>query len=68
MKDLIRKNRSYRRFDETQKQRAHEKATLTALLESCGFADIRVYGNSRMEAPRDKEQRWHFVAHKPQDA
>lgn len=52
----------YRRIDEEQKQKAHSAAGLTALLESNGFTDVHVYGNSRMEAPREKEQRWHFIA------
>ena len=41
---------------------------LTALLQSCGFTDVHVYGNSRMESPRDKEQRWHFTARRPDEA
>ena len=44
-----------------------EEAQLTALLQSCGFTDVHVYGNSRMESPRDKEQRWHFTARRPEE-
>ena len=65
---LLEKDGRYRRIDETQRQRAHTREGLTALLSGCGYVDIHVYGNSRMEAPRDKEQRWHFTARKPQDA
>lgn len=63
---LREKDGRYRRIDETQKQKAHSAERLTALLESCGFTDVRLYGNSRLEAPRDKEQRWHFAARKPE--
>ena len=65
---LREKDGRYRRIDEEQKQRAHTRESLTALLESCGFVDIHVYGNSRMAAPRDKEQRWHFTARRPDEA
>ena len=63
---LREKDGRYRRIDETQKQKAHSMDHLTALLEGCGFTGVQVYGNSRLEAPRDKEQRWHFVARKPE--
>ena len=63
---LREKDGRYRRIDETQKQKAHSAERLTALLESCGFTDVRLYGNSRLEQPRDKEQRWHFAARKPE--
>ena len=65
---LKEKDGRYRRIDEEQKQRAHTRENLTALLQSCGFTDVHVYGNSRMESPREKEQRWHFTARKPQEA
>lgn len=61
------KDGRYRRIDEAQKQKAHSAGQLTALLESCGFGDVHLYGNSRMESPRDKEQRWHFTARKNAD-
>ena len=63
---LREKDGRYRRIDEEQKQRAHSHENLTAMLLSCGFTDVRLYGNSRMEAPRDKEQRWHLTARKPE--
>ena len=63
---LREKDGRYRRIDEQQKQRAHSYENLAAMLQRCGFTDVRLYGNSRMEAPRDKEQRWHFVARKPE--
>ena len=65
---LREKDGRYRRIDEEQKQRAHTRENLVALLQSCGYVDVHVYGNSRMESPRDKEQRWHFTARKPEQA
>jgi 2-polyprenyl-3-methyl-5-hydroxy-6-metoxy-1,4-benzoquinol methylase len=65
---LKEKDGRYRRIDEEQKQRAHTREGLTALLTSCGFTDVHVYGNSRMESPRDKEQRWHFTARRSDEA
>ena len=64
---LREKDGRYRRIDEEQKQRAHTREGLTALLQSCGFTEVHVYGNSRMESPRDKEQRWHFTARRPEE-
>jgi len=63
---LREKDGRYRRIDEEQKQRAHSHENLTAMLQRCGFTDVRLYGNSRMEAPREKEQRWHMTARKPE--
>lgn len=62
------KDGSYRRIDEDQKQRAHTAEGLTLLLQRAGFTQIRVFGNSRMERPRDQEQRWHIAALKPEAA
>lgn len=53
---------SYRRIDEEQKQRAHTIESLTRLLHQAGFDQVLVYGNSGLEPPRDREQRWHFAA------
>ena len=60
------KDGSYRRIDEEQRQRAHTIQSLTALLTAAGFTNVHVFGNSRMEAPREGEQRWHIAAMKPQ--
>ena len=48
--------------DEEQKQRAHSLQGLSNLLYQAGFDRVIVYGNGRMEAPRENEQRWHFAA------
>ncbi len=60
------KDGSYRRIDEEQTQRAHTVEGLTTLLRGVGFTNIMVFGNSRLEAPRPEEQRWHFAAMKPE--
>ena len=57
---------SYRRIDEEQRQRAHQKERLTGLLHQAGFHHVVVYGNCRAEAPRPNEQRWHIAALKNQ--
>ena len=62
------KDGSYRRIDEVQRQRAHTVENLRSLLHGAGFTNVRVFGNSRMEAPREGEQRWHIVAVKPGEA
>ena len=62
------KDGSYRRIDEEQRQRGHTIEGLTALLHGVGFTNVRAFGNSRMEAPREGEQRWHIAAMKPDTA
>ena len=61
------KDGSYQRVDEHQKQRAHEAEHLAALLRQVGFERVAVYGNNRLTAPAEGEQRWHFAALRPQD-
>jgi SAM-dependent methyltransferase len=51
----------YKRIDEEQKQKAHTMPHLTELLYQAGFDRVMVFGNGRMEPPRDAEQRWHFA-------
>ncbi len=60
------KDGTYRRIDEEQRQRGHTIEGLTALLHGVGFTNVHVFGNSRMESPREGEQRWHFAAMKPE--
>lgn len=52
----------YKRIDEEQTQKAHSREHLTELLEKAGFERINVYGNRKVEMPKDNEQRWHFAA------
>ena len=58
---------SYRRIDEEQKQRAHTMQSLTALLQKAGFDRVMVFGNGRLEPPREGEHRWHIAAIKRLD-
>lgn len=60
------KDGTYRRIDEEQRQRGHTIQGLTSLLTAAGFVNVRAFGNSRMESPREGEQRWHIAAMKPQ--
>lgn len=62
------KDGRYRRMDEEQKQRAHQAQRLRALLLSAGFTQVNVFGNSRLEPPREKEQRWHIAALRPEES
>lgn len=61
------KDGSYKRIDEEQKQRAHSLQGLCNLLQQAGFDRVMVFGNGRMEAPKENEHRWHFAAIKRMD-
>lgn len=52
----------YRRFAERHEQRAHEPDRLKQMMENCGFADVKIYGDRTFEAPRADELRIHFLA------
>ncbi len=52
----------YRRFCETQVQRAHAAEEIVAWLHAEGFADVEVFGNQTFEAPGAEEKRIHFLA------
>lgn len=56
------KDGRYRRIDEEQRQRAYSMQTLTNLLHQAGFDRVMVFGNGRMEPPKETEHRWHFAA------
>ena len=56
------KDGSYKRIDEEQKQRAHSMQSLVNLLHQAGFDRVMVFGNGKLEQPRDTEHRWHFAA------
>ena len=53
---------SYKRIDEVQKQKAHTIKHLSDLLYQSGFDRVMVFGDGRLEAPRESERRWHFAA------
>ena len=55
-------NGLYRRFEERHSQRAHSAEEIADKLSSCGFTDIKVYGNMNFDSPGAEEQRLHFAA------
>ena len=54
----------YRRFDETQIQRAHELSALTQMLTQAGFKDIIAYGDQTHNPANPHDLRWHITAKK----
>jgi ubiquinone/menaquinone biosynthesis C-methylase UbiE len=57
----------YRRFEETQTQRAHTLEELTQYLTEAGFCDIRAYGKQSLRVPRPGDERWHIRAIRPKE-
>ena len=55
----------YRRFREQHHQRAHSCEEIIQWLNESGFELIAVYGDMRMDAPREEDLRIHYVAKKP---
>lgn len=56
----------YRRFREEHRQRAHSEEEIRSWLEAAGFEQICAYGEMRMDAPREGDQRIHYTAKKPE--
>lgn len=56
---------TYTRIGEYQKQYEHEAAEIFDLLKTIGFERIGLFGDKRMEQPRDEENRWFIIARKP---
>jgi cyclopropane fatty-acyl-phospholipid synthase-like methyltransferase len=56
---------TYTRIGEYQKQYVHEAAEIFDLLKTVGFERIGLFGDKRMEAPREQENRWFITARKP---
>ena len=52
------------RGEELHRERAYTRQELTNYLQQAGFRDIKVYGNLKMRAPVDGEERIFFVARK----
>lgn len=52
----------YRRFSEKHTQMAHDPEELKSLLESCGFANVQVFGDRNFEKPKNDELRIHIAA------
>lgn len=55
-----REDGAWDRESEIHCQRAYTVEELTAWLEAAGFGDIRTYGDMRLRAPREDEQRIYF--------
>lgn len=53
---------SWRRSFEEHRQRAYEVEELKSWLMEAGFVNIRTYGDCRMSAPKEGEQRIYFSA------
>ena len=56
---------AFDRLEEAQTQRAHTIAELRGWLEAAGFVQVQVFGNRRLTAPRQNDERLHFCARKP---
>ena len=54
----------YQKITEDQTQYGYTQATLEKLLLDAGFADIAVYGDQTLAAPKAAEKRWHIAATK----
>ncbi|MBQ8109662.1 MAG: class I SAM-dependent methyltransferase [Clostridia bacterium] len=52
----------YRRFDEVHVQKAHEAQRLRALLETCGFSKVEVFGDRSLDPPGPRAERIYFLA------
>jgi len=61
---FLKQGAAYARFEERHMQRAYTQEELTLALESCGFADIRVYEAFGRQAPSPSTDRLQFVARK----
>ena len=58
----------YRRMDESQEQRAWSAQSLKTVLSKAGFHMIAFFGDRTLNQPGEKEQRWHIVATRPEEA
>lgn len=54
----------YSRILEEQTQYGYTRAALERLLRAAHFADVRVYGDRTLDAPKAAEKRWHIAATK----
>ncbi len=61
---FLREGRRWRRCFEEHREYAYTRQELETWLREAGFADIRVYGDGRMEPPAAGEQRIYFSARK----
>ena len=54
----------WERSGETHEEYAYSQQQLTEYLQAAGFTRIEVFGDRRLEAPREGEQRIYFKARK----
>lgn len=59
------KDESYLRIGEHQRQYAHSSHHLSELLADCGFTEIRIFADKKLEPPSPHELRWFMAARKP---
>ena len=58
---------TWRRSFEYHRQRAYEVEELKGYLQEAGFTNIRTFGDCRMRAPREREERIYFCANRGKD-
>lgn len=61
---FFREGQLWQRTGEIHKEYAYTAQELTDWLKDAGFTDIRIFGDRRLEAPSDNEQRLFFAAKK----
>lgn len=54
----------YRRIQEDQQQKAHDRSEISDLLTKAGYTDIWFFGDRTMDAPDPEALRWHVTARK----
>ncbi|RDY26421.1 class I SAM-dependent methyltransferase [Romboutsia weinsteinii] len=52
------------RFEEVHQQRAYTEDEIVEMLEEAGFKNIKVYGDFKLESPKEDSQRIFFVCRK----
>ena len=61
---FLREGQLWRRSGEEHREYAYTEAELTEWLKEAGFRDVRVFGDRRLDAPKQNEQRLFFAARK----
>lgn len=59
---FLREGKLWHRTAEEHREYAYTQQELTAYLQEAGFSQIRVFGDRRLEAPQENEQRLFFAA------
>ena len=61
---FLREGKLWQRAGEVHREYAYTEAELRSWLAEAGFTDIRVFGDRRLDAPQENEQRLFFAAKK----